>query len=115
MNVRTVHRRRPSAVSSTSSAHPDLSQILQPIAQELEQVTDRLLVCLQNPVARLVAYLITAGGKRLRPALVLLAGKSGAFEPHRRSLVDLASSVELIHTATLIHDDIIDDAILWRK
>ena len=93
----------------------DLQQILRPVDEPLQRVTDRLMVCLQNPVARMVAYLIVAGGKRLRPALVLLAGKSGPRRDRQRSLVDLATAVELIHTATLIHDDIIDRSTLRRK
>ena len=92
-----------------------LAQILGPVQEDLERVTDRLMACLQNPVARMAAYLITAGGKRLRPALVLLAGRSGEARQHRRALVDLAAAVELIHTATLIHDDIIDDSVLRRR
>ncbi|MBI3087888.1 MAG: polyprenyl synthetase family protein [Candidatus Omnitrophica bacterium] len=92
-----------------------LSQILEPVQEDLGRVTDRLMACLQNPVARMAAYLITAGGKRLRPALVLLAGRSGEARQHRRALVDLATAVELIHTATLIHDDIIDESVLRRR
>ena len=55
---------------------------------------------------------VTAGGKRFRPALVLLCG---SFYPARQSqLVDVAAAVELIHTASLVHDDIIDHASLRR-
>ena len=86
----------------------DLTRILKPLQDDLEQVTDRLMAALEHPVARMAAYLITAGGKRLRPALVLLAGRSGAYRRHRSALIELAAAVELVHTATLIHDDIID-------
>jgi len=92
-----------------------LAKILQPVDRDLERVTARLLACLKNPVARMVAYLITAGGKRLRPALVLLAGRSGDYRRHQPALVDLASAIELVHTATLIHDDIIDRSLLRRR
>ena len=111
-------RRRPRASASaapSANGRLDLGAILEPIQQDLERVTDRLMVCLQNPVARLVAYLITAGGKRLRPALVLLAGRSGDHEAASPQLINLAAAVELIHTATLIHDDIIDQAMLRRR
>lgn len=94
----------------------DLQQILKPVEGQLEQVTERLLEYLQHPVARKVVYLITAGGKRLRPALVLLAGRSGPrYQQKQQALVDLAAAVELIHTATLIHDDIVDGSELRRK
>ncbi len=87
-----------------------LNRMLEPLQEDLEQVTDRLMKALQHPVARMAVYLIAAGGKRLRPALVLLAGRSGAYRRHRNALIDLAAAVELVHTATLIHDDIIDDS-----
>ncbi len=92
-----------------------LQQILRPVDRDLERVTDRLLACLKPPIARRVVYLITAGGKRLRPALVLLAGRSGEHRAHHDALIDLAVAVELIHTATLIHDDIIDRSLMRRQ
>lgn len=51
---------------------------------------------------------LTGGGKRLRPAIALLAGRLGDYDLDK--LVPLAASVELLHTATLIHDDVIDAA-----
>jgi octaprenyl-diphosphate synthase len=64
------------------------------------------------PVAEIGSYLIQGGGKRLRPALLLLSagmcGYSGA------SAVRLGAVVEMIHTATLIHDDVIDEADMRR-
>ena len=57
-------------------------------------------------------YLVSSGGKRIRPALVLLIGQMlGA--PNDR-LITLAAAVELLHTATLVHDDLIDGALLRR-
>lgn len=97
------------------SAAPNLQAILQPLDRDLDGITQRVLQCLRHPIARLAVYLITAGGKRLRPALVVLAGHSGQRKATRQALVDLAAATELIHTATLIHDDIIDGAQLRRK
>jgi geranylgeranyl pyrophosphate synthase len=57
-------------------------------------------------------HLLAAGGKRIRPTLGLLTGRMlGA--PHER-LITLAAAVELLHTATLVHDDLIDGALLRR-
>ncbi len=112
----TSTRRAASAMKPTAPPSTDsLSRILQPVTRELDLVTQRLLDCLQTPVAKLVAYLITAGGKRMRPALVLLAGRSGDARTHERELVDLATAVELVHTATLVHDDIIDRSPMRRQ
>jgi heptaprenyl diphosphate synthase len=58
-------------------------------------------------------YLMAAGGKRLRPAFVLLSGKM--FGGSLDRLVPLAVAIELIHMATLVHDDVVDNADLRRK
>lgn len=78
--------------------------------QELKQVEMRLReICSgQDQWTQLFSSAVTRGGKRLRPALVILCG---SFLPApTRELVDVATSVELIHAASLIHDDIIDQA-----
>ncbi len=65
------------------------------------------------PLVKEVAqYIISAGGKRLRPALLLLvSGALGNSHPHRHTL---AAVVEFIHTATLLHDDVVDESTLRR-
>jgi octaprenyl-diphosphate synthase len=65
------------------------------------------------PLVKEVAqYIISAGGKRLRPALLLLlSGALGNKNPHRFTL---AAVVEFIHTATLLHDDVVDESTLRR-
>ena len=57
-------------------------------------------------------YIITAGGKRLRPALLLLC--CGALGYHGSQRFNMAAVVEFIHTATLLHDDVVDDSALRR-
>lgn len=57
-------------------------------------------------------HLLQAGGKRIRPAFVLLAGKFGHYNIH--AIKDVAVALELIHMASLVHDDVIDDADLRR-
>ena len=90
-----------------------VDQALAPIKADLDAVGAHLLSELADPVARNVVYLITAGGKRLRPALTLLCGACGP-SANRTALIDAATAVELIHTATLIHDDIIDHSQVRR-
>ena len=110
-----VSSRRAAAVSNKPRRAEEalLDQALAPVKPGLRAVTERICSQSTDPVARKVAYLISAGGKRLRPALVLLAGASGR-SPKRSALVNTATAVELIHTATLIHDDIIDQSGLRR-
>src|SRR2546427_11391245 len=59
-----------------------------------------------------MADLFIAGGKRIRPALVLLAARIGTYDRDR--LVPAAMAVELTHAATLVHDDVIDRATVRR-
>src|SRR5690606_27346692 len=54
------------------------------------------------------SHYLKAGGKRIRPVFVLLSGKFGQYD--RERLKHVAISLELIHMATLVHDDVIDDA-----
>jgi octaprenyl-diphosphate synthase len=85
-------------------------------ASELAQVEQMLADRAASPVATipdLSSYLISAGGKRLRPLLTLasaraVGGKGG------NAVCCLASAVEFIHTATLLHDDVVDDSDLRR-
>jgi len=57
-------------------------------------------------------HLLGAGGKRIRPTLVLLTGNMLGADPDK--LITLAAAVEMLHTATLVHDDLIDGALLRR-
>lgn len=63
-------------------------------------------------IAQISQYIIAAGGKRLRPALLLLI--AGALGHQAKSKYILAAVVELIHTATLLHDDVVDESTLRR-
>lgn len=63
-------------------------------------------------VRQVAEYIINSGGKRMRPALVLLA--AGALDYQGKWHHDLAAVVEFIHTATLLHDDVVDESALRR-
>ncbi len=92
-----------------------LRELYDPVRNELAAVEDLLRDELASdyPFVDLLAkHGFRLGGKRLRPALVLLsAGAAGSLRPEH---VKLAASAELIHTATLIHDDVLDEAELRR-
>ncbi|MHB1612578.1 MAG: polyprenyl synthetase family protein, partial [Sulfobacillus sp.] len=90
-----------------SLVEPGLQQVDILLAQTLRQEN--------SLVAEVSDYLLLAGGKRLRPALVLLAGQFGeGSDDKRQRLVTVATAVEMIHMATLVHDDIIDEAAMRR-
>ncbi|MBP6277267.1 MAG: polyprenyl synthetase family protein [Limnohabitans sp.] len=83
---------------------PDMAEVDRVIAQRLDSG-----VPLVGEVAR---YIISAGGKRLRPVLLLLACGALGFTGTQRH--NLAAVVEFIHTATLLHDDVVDESTLRR-
>ena len=80
-----------------------------PAAEDLTQVEIRLRQEIEHDPAEVgesMADLFAAGGKRIRPALVLLSAMCGEYDPQR--LVPAAMAVEVTHAATLVHDDVID-------
>ena len=94
----------------------DIKTIYKPIQKELDRV-EEILAAEGNSALRgvdeMVAHIIESGGKRLRPALTLLAGKLFHYQPQR--LLQMAAAIELLHTATLVHDDIIDKSSIRRS
>ena len=80
--------------------------------REVDGVIARRLDSAVPLVGQVSHYIISAGGKRLRPALLLLA--CGALGYSGQQRFNLAAVVEFIHTATLLHDDVVDDSTLRR-
>lgn len=96
--------------SSPSPAHP-MSRIAVGMT-EVDKVIATKLSTGVPLVGQVCEYIISAGGKRLRPALLLLM--SGALGYTHRNQYTLAAVVEFIHTATLLHDDVVDESTLRR-
>lgn len=99
-----------SNIDQRSSEHNAFWNTYPEIKTGLEAVSRRMnkIVFSENfPLANAVASLISANGKMLRPAFMLLSGR---FGKRPKDLTDLAAALELLHVATLIHDDIIDEA-----
>ncbi|MBY7143488.1 heptaprenyl diphosphate synthase component II [Virgibacillus sp. NKC19-3] len=85
------------------------------LKKDLDVIEESLnkVIQAEHPILREASTdLLQAGGKRIRPIFVVLSGKLGNFNMERIKTV--AVSLELIHTATLVHDDVIDDAKLRR-
>ncbi len=88
---------------------------LEPVQESLQAVEDLMRQQAaehHHDLDAALQHLLSAGGKRLRPALVLLTGEMLGAE--RERLLTLAAAIELLHTATLVHDDLIDGALLRR-
>lgn len=98
-----------------SSESPSTSSAALLMADDLRQVDDVIRERLSSDVAlidQIAHYIISAGGKRIRPMLVLLFANALGFGGRER--FELAATVEFIHTATLLHDDVVDESALRR-
>ncbi len=96
----------------TADALTRLAAMLEP---ELRATNQAIVDRMDSPVAlipQLAAHLVAAGGKRIRPLLTLAAAKLCGYAGGRD--VQLAACVEFIHTATLLHDDVVDESVLRR-
>ncbi|MDF0604430.1 octaprenyl diphosphate synthase [Neisseriaceae bacterium TC5R-5] len=85
------------------------------IADDMQAVDRVIRDRLHSDVAlirQVASYIISAGGKRLRPALTLLSGRALGYDGAH--LYELAAMIEFIHTATLLHDDVVDESDLRR-
>jgi octaprenyl-diphosphate synthase len=92
-----------------------MQQIRASVAREFDQVNQLIVEQLHSDVAMVENvghYIVEAGGKRLRPLLVLLC--ASALGECRAAHIKFAAVVEFIHTATLLHDDVVDISELRR-
>ena len=99
-------------MTDSSSSAASLLALIADDMREVDAVIAHRLDSAVPLVGEVSRYIISSGGKRLRPALLLLACRACGYRGDRAIL--LASVVEFIHTATLLHDDIIDEATTRR-
>jgi octaprenyl-diphosphate synthase len=98
-----------------TASDPGTASLLSLIADDMRQVDAVISDRLDSGVAlvgQVSHYIISAGGKRLRPALLLLVCGALGFRGNQR--FNLAAVIEFIHTATLLHDDVVDESALRR-
>lgn len=103
------------AVSDNPAVAKTTSAIFRPIEQDLQRVEERIRAAaeIDHPLLRaLLRQVMLAPGKRIRPALTVASGR--LFRSSGASLEAMAAAIEFLHTATLIHDDVIDLADLRR-
>jgi octaprenyl-diphosphate synthase len=100
-------------LSAAQPASPNA--IIQPIAADMDAVNATIRRQLHSdvPLVKQIAeYIISAGGKRIRPMLTLLMANT--YDYHGPHHYELATVIEFIHTATLLHDDVVDESSLRR-
>jgi octaprenyl-diphosphate synthase len=113
----TTVETRPEKVQGLSApaAEDALTVLSRLVGDELEASNRVIVARMASPVElipRLAAHLVAAGGKRIRPMLTLAAARLAGYRGSRH--VNLAACVEFIHTATLLHDDVVDESQLRR-
>lgn len=100
-------------MSAPNPASPTLSLVV--ITADMKAVDDTIRAQLFSDVplvSQIADYIISAGGKRIRPALVLLMANAWGYQGNDHH--KLAAVIEFIHTATLLHDDVVDESELRR-
>ncbi|MGF1626894.1 MAG: polyprenyl synthetase family protein [Alphaproteobacteria bacterium] len=103
-----AHARKP-------AVKPSLDGLLALVGDDLKRVNQLIVDNMDNPVPlipQLAGHLIAAGGKRLRPILTLASARLCGYRGDRH--LGLAACVEFIHSATLLHDDVVDESKLRR-
>lgn len=104
-------------IPSSSADQYSLSQVIQQVSG-MDAVESTIRAKLASDAADLTeisSYLLSLGGKRIRPALCILIANACGMNKPSQDLIDVASGIELIHMATLLHDDIIDKSAVRRK
>jgi octaprenyl-diphosphate synthase len=99
-----------------AAAEDALASLLALVQEDFAACNRAIVARMESPVAlipQLAAHIVAAGGKRLRPLLTLAAARMCGYAGGERH-VSLAACVEFIHTATLLHDDVVDESSLRR-
>jgi octaprenyl-diphosphate synthase len=94
---------------------PNLDKLQALVVDDLKAVNEVIVQRMESPVAlipQLAGHLVASGGKRLRPILTLASARMCGYDGARH--IPLAACVEFIHTATLLHDDVVDESELRR-
>ncbi len=105
----------PSVDRNRESAQPSLDPLFRLLGADLARVNALIVERMHSPVAlipQLAGHIVSAGGKRLRPMLTLACARLWGYRGDRH--IALAAAVEFIHTATLLHDDVVDASELRR-
>lgn len=105
----------PAVSQAKTSADDSLSEIYRLVATDFQLVNELIPQRLTSDVAMVEEighYIVESGGKRLRPMLVLLSAQALGFKGNGH--INLAAIIEFLHTATLLHDDVVDSSALRR-
>jgi octaprenyl-diphosphate synthase len=105
----------PAILAAAGSGGDVLSRLTALLGDDMHACNRAIVARMDSPVSlipQLAAHIVAAGGKRLRPVLTLACARMCGYAGERH--VQLAACVEFIHTATLLHDDVVDESVLRR-
>ena len=107
-----MKRAKATQLAAASTPEPlNPARLVEADLAAVEAKLSRLLDSKEPIIAEICHYLVDAGGKRLRPTFIMLVYRAcGGPEANAGAAIDAAIALELIHSATLLHDDIIDAA-----
>jgi octaprenyl-diphosphate synthase len=103
------------ALASQGESPLDIQSVTELCAQDMQEVNELIRQSLDSNVVlirQIAEYIIGSGGKRLRPMLAVLAARACGYQGKQHII--LAAVIEFIHTATLLHDDVVDESELRR-
>ncbi len=103
------------AFEASEGREPNINRLITLVEQDMERVNEAILAHAHSHVEmipELAGHLVNSGGKRLRPMLTIAAAQMGGYEGLHH--IRLATAVEFMHTATLLHDDVVDESDLRR-
>jgi heptaprenyl diphosphate synthase len=109
LGVSTVNQMR---AKDLEISDPVLAQFIADGLERTEKLLDVESVSMFDPLTEISQHLLKAGGKRIRPVLVFIAGRYG--QPDIERLAKVAAAIEFTHVATLYHDDVMDEAKVRR-
>ena len=115
LNIKQNLAVKQTIIKVATQDYMDIQSIRALIAKDMDKVNVLIEQRLNSDVTlinQLAHYIVNSGGKRLRPALVLLS--AGVFDYQGDEHLELAAIIEFIHTATLLHDDVVDASALRR-
>ena len=98
-------------LAERKTVYPTFEEVKDLASADMNAVDERIRQSLESDVllvSQVSAYIVTSGGKRLRPLIVLLAARALGYTGTHH--IDAAAIIEFIHTATLLHDDVVDDS-----
>ena len=102
-------------LESGKNQSPSLDLMVNLTNKDLLNVNELIVRCMNSPVnliPQIAGHIVAAGGKRIRPMMTLAAARLCGYRGNRH--IALAACVEFIHTATLLHDDVVDESDLRR-